>query len=164
MIDLLPFSVVLGTSLWVLMDSRNLGIKKGATRGFFNMGPTGWFLSCLLCWIAAFPLYLIKRRAHTRAAAATVPADDTSGTDWVAQGGALRDLSAQGLLTAEEYQTRRLALVARVLERASHGDSISQLATLADLSTQHLLTDDEFMEKKKTLVRRMIEQPSQGEG
>ena len=61
MIDLLPISIVFGTSLWVLIDSRNIGIKKGSTKGFFDMGPTGWFLACLLCWIAAFPVYLVKR-------------------------------------------------------------------------------------------------------
>ena len=69
MTDLLAFSVVFGTSVWVLIDSRNIEIKQGSTKGFFNMGPTGWFLACLLCWIAAFPVYLIKRREHRLAVA-----------------------------------------------------------------------------------------------
>ena len=131
MIDLLPVSVVLGTSLWVLIDSRNLGIRKGTTKGFFNMGPTGWFLSCLLCWIAAFPAYLVKRREYTRAAAAAAAAaaDGQAGSTPV--------------------------------EPASHADFMSQLGALADLSAQDLLTEEEFQAKKKELVHRMLEQSSQ---
>ena len=160
MIDLLPISVVFGTSLWVLIDSRNIGIKKGTTKGFFNMGPTGWFLACLLCWIAAFPVYLVKRREHMRTVAADEQAGSTRDTDFVSQLGALTDLSTQGLLTAEEFRTKRLALASRVLEQASHADFISQLGTLADLSTQDFLTDEEFQTQKKALVHRMLDQSS----
>lgn len=133
MIDLLPLSVVLGTSLWVLIDSRNLGIRKGTTKGFFNMGPTGWFLSCLLCWIAAFPAYLVKRHEHKRAAAA-----------------------AAAPATAADGQAGSTPV-----EPASHTDFMSQLGALADLSTQGLLTDEEFRAQKKALVHRMLEQSSQ---
>ena len=169
MIDLLPFSVVFGTSVWVLIDSRNIGIRKGTTKGFFNMGPTGWFLACLLCWIAAFPVYLIKRREHLLAVAAGKEhggSPDASGggaqsgaddPDFVAQLDALTDQSTRGLLTADEFRTQRLALASRVLERAPQPDFISQLGALADLSTQGFLTDDEFQARKKELVHRMLE-------
>ena len=160
MIDLLPLSVVFGTSLWVLIDSRNIGIKKGTSNGFFNMGPTGWFLACLLCWIAAFPAYLVKRREHMRALAAKEQAASARDTDFVSQLGALTDLSTQGLLTAEEFRTKRLELVSRILEQASHADLMSQLGTLADLSTQDFLTDEEFQTKKKELVDRMLDRSS----
>ena len=124
MIELLPFSVVFGTSLWVLIDSRNIGIKKGTTKGFFNMGPTGWFFACLLCWIAAFPAYLVKRREHTRAALTAVSAPgpvtaEPSHTDFMSQLGALADRSSQGLLTDEEFQAQKKELVHRMLEQSS---------------------------------------------
>ena len=164
MIDLLPFSVVFGTSVWVLIDSRNIGIKKGSTTGFFNMGPTGWFLACLLCWIAAFPVYLIKRREHLLAAASGGQSDSTHGgthdTDLVSRLGALTDQSARGVLTADEFLTQRLALASRALEQAPQGDFISQLRALADLSTQGFFTDEEFQARKKALVRRMLEESS----
>ena len=164
MIDLLPFSVVFGTSVWVLIDSRNIGIKKGSTTGFFNMGPTGWFLACLLCWIAAFPVYLIKRREHLLAVASGGQSDGTHGgthnTDFVSQLGALTDQSARGILTADEFRTQRLALASRALEKASQGTFISQLGALADLSTQGFFTDEEFQTRKKKLVRRMLEESS----
>jgi hypothetical protein len=165
MIDLLPFSVVFGTSVWVLIDSRNIGIKKGTTTGFFNMGPTGWFLACLLCWIAAFPVYLIKRREHLLAVAAAggkadSPHGSTNDADFVSQLEALTDQSTRGLLTPDEFRAQRLALAARALEQAPQGDLISQLGALADLSTQGFLTDEEFRARKKELVHRMLEQPS----
>ena len=160
MIELLSFFVVFGTSLWVFIDSRNIGIKKGTTKGFFNMGPTGWFFSCLLLWIVAFPAYLVKRREHERAAAANREADSIQGTDLISQLGALTDLSTQGLLTAEERRTNKLELVSRILEETSHAGLMSQLSTLADLFTQDLLTEKEFQAKKKELVHRMLDQSS----
>lgn len=158
--DLLPITVVFGTSLWVLIDARNIGIKKGSTTGFFNMGPTGWFVACLLCWIAAFPMYLVKRREHLLTLAAPEQAGSTEDTDFVSQLVALTDLSTQGLLTAEEFRTKRLALVSRVMKQTPHADFMSELGTLADLSTQGFLTDEEFQARKKELVHRMLDQSS----
>ena len=162
MIDLLFVFVVFGTSLWVFIDATNIGIKKDTTKGFFNMGPTGWFLACLLCWIAAFPAYLVKRHQHIRAATADEQAGSIHGTDLMSQLGALADLSTRGLLTAEEFRTKRLELVSRILEEASHSDFMFQLGILADLSTQDFLTDEEFQTKKKALVRRMLDESSDG--
>ena len=160
MIDLMPISVVFGTSLWVLIDARHIGIERGTTKGFFNMGPTGWFIACLLCWIVVFPIYLVKRREHLRTVETEERAESAKETDFVSQLAALTELSAQGLLTTEEFRTKRLALVSRILEQASHADLMSQLATLADLSTQDFLTEEEFQTRKKELVHRMLDQSS----
>jgi hypothetical protein len=167
-IDLLPFSIVFGSSVWVLIDSRNIGIKKGSTTGFFNMGPTGWFLACLLCWIAAFPIYLIKRREHLLAVASGTPTDGTRGgpqdMDFASQLAALTDQSTRGQLTADEFRAKRLSLASQALKQAPKRDLISQLSTLADLSTQGFLTDEEFRARKKELVHRMLEQPADNDG
>ncbi len=53
--------VVVGTSVWVLMDAKALGIAPGQRSGFLDMGPISWFLCCLLLWIIAFPAYLVIR-------------------------------------------------------------------------------------------------------
>jgi cytochrome c-type biogenesis protein CcmH/NrfG len=87
-------------------------------------------------------------------------ADGGQDTDFVSQLAALTDLSAQGLLTEEEFRTKRLALVSRVFEQAPHATFISQLSTLADLSTQGFLTDEEFQTRKKELVHQMLNQSS----
>ena len=53
--------VMLGTSIWVFFDAKKIGIKRGQVKGLAGMGPWGWFLSCILLWIIAFPFYLAKR-------------------------------------------------------------------------------------------------------
>ena len=125
MIEMLPSLVVMSTSLWVLLDSRSIGLKKGQIKGFFNMGPLGRFLSCLLCWIVAFPAYLVKRREYLRAiASANEPIRVQDGSllqdgDLMSQLSALADRHSQGLLTDAEFQARKRALVQQMLEQPS---------------------------------------------
>ncbi|WP_036221231.1 FxLYD domain-containing protein [Mesoaciditoga lauensis] len=58
--------LVLGTSIWVLVDAKTIGVRKGLVKGFFDIGPWGWFFSCLLIWIIAFPIYIAKRGEFKR--------------------------------------------------------------------------------------------------
>jgi len=53
--------VVVATSIWVWVDARGIGARRGLIRGLGNMWPFEWFLCCLLLWIIGFPLYLVKR-------------------------------------------------------------------------------------------------------
>lgn len=53
--------IIIGTSIWVFVDAKKIGIKKGQVKGLFNMAPVGWLFACLLLWIVAFPVYLVKR-------------------------------------------------------------------------------------------------------
>jgi len=62
----LIFLLVIGTSIWVLFDAKTIGVKKGQIKGMGNMGPMGWFFTCLLLWIIAFPIYLAKRGEFQR--------------------------------------------------------------------------------------------------
>ena len=55
------FLFIIGTSIWVLFDAKSIGVKKGQIKGVANIGPWGWFFSCLLLWIVGFPLYLANR-------------------------------------------------------------------------------------------------------
>jgi len=59
--EALIFIVVLGTSIWVLIDTKIIGVKKGQLKGMADLGPWGWFFVCLLLWIIGFPFYLAKR-------------------------------------------------------------------------------------------------------
>ena len=59
--DQLIFIVIIATSIWVFVDAKSIGARKGLQKGFFDLGPIGWFLVCLLLWIVAFPCYLAKR-------------------------------------------------------------------------------------------------------
>ncbi len=62
--------IVIGTSIWVWVDARGIGARKGLISGLANMGPFAWFLSSLFLWIIAFPVYLAKRSAIRTAAQA----------------------------------------------------------------------------------------------
>ena len=57
---------ILGTSIWVLFDAKTIGVRKGLVKGFFDMGRWGWFFSCLMVWIIAFPIYVAKRGEFKR--------------------------------------------------------------------------------------------------
>ena len=82
------------------------------------MGPLGWCLSCLLLWAVAFPAYLVTRRRYCRAPAATAKAGGVAqDTDLICQLGELADLHSQGLLTDEEFQVKKKALVREMLEQ-----------------------------------------------
>jgi hypothetical protein len=58
---ILFFIIVLVTSIWVLIDAKAIGVKKGQIQGMCNLSPWGWFFACLLLWIISFPFYLAKR-------------------------------------------------------------------------------------------------------
>jgi hypothetical protein len=58
--------IVITTSVWVLIDAKTIGVKKGQIQGMGNLGPWGWFFACLLLWIIGFPFYLAKRSEFKR--------------------------------------------------------------------------------------------------
>lgn len=53
--------VVVGTSIWVLIDSAHLGARRDLRGGAAGTSPAAWFLGCLLVWIIVFPMYLVNR-------------------------------------------------------------------------------------------------------
>lgn len=68
------FFVIVGTSIWVGIDAKAIGARKGLVNGFLDMGPLGWALVCLLLWIVGFPLYLAYRGTIKKAAQAAAQA------------------------------------------------------------------------------------------
>ncbi|MEJ2367122.1 MAG: hypothetical protein P8Z49_01905 [Acidobacteriota bacterium] len=58
--------IVVGTSLWVLVDALNIGVKRGQMKGVASSGPVTWAVGCLLLWIIIFPWYLIVRNKYKR--------------------------------------------------------------------------------------------------
>jgi len=66
--------IVIGTSIWVLVDAKKIGVKKGQVKGLANLSPWEWFFACLGLWIISFPVYLAMRpQFKTINAAATQP-------------------------------------------------------------------------------------------
>ena len=66
MINYVMLGIVLGSSIWVLVDAKSIGVQKGQIKGIANMGPVSWFIVCLLLWIIGFPMYLAKRGEYKR--------------------------------------------------------------------------------------------------
>lgn len=58
---MLIWLVVLVSAIWVLIDAKNIGVKKGLVSGMANIGPWGWFFVTLGIWIIGFPMYLYYR-------------------------------------------------------------------------------------------------------
>jgi hypothetical protein len=99
--------VVLPTSLWVLVDATTLKVKKGKLGGgVFDMGVAGWFFSCLLLWIVAFPGYLAKRGEYKRL--------KDGKTNTLTDLQTLADLRDRGVLTAEEFEAKKAELLKRI--------------------------------------------------
>lgn len=59
--------LVIATSIWVLSDAANIGVRKGLLQGAADYGPGTWFVFCLLLWIVAFPAYLYMRPRYLAA-------------------------------------------------------------------------------------------------
>jgi hypothetical protein len=68
-IDLLVVLVIAGTSIWVLVDSINIGAKRDRNLGTAGTSPAAWFFGCLILWIVIFPVYLYQRDKIKAAAA-----------------------------------------------------------------------------------------------
>ena len=103
--------LVVATSLWVLFDARSIGVKKDVIPGFFNMGPVGWFFSCLLMWIIGFPAYIAKRGAYKQALS-NHPASGSSDAIGTLQ--RLSELRDRGAISDEEYESKKRDLLGRI--------------------------------------------------
>lgn len=110
-------AIVVGSSIWVLLDARSIGVKKGQLRGIANMDPGDWFICCLLLWIIAFPYYLSKRPQllsingktqgifKSKGGSAALRADSVDALEKLAN---LRD---KGIVTEEEFQMQKAKIL-----------------------------------------------------
>jgi hypothetical protein len=104
------FVLLIGlTALWVLIDAKSIGVRKGLITGMGNMGPWAWFFGCLVIWIIAFPLYLAKRGDFKRAIANFSQA--ATGSGHIEQLERLAQLKEKGAITADEFETQKKQLL-----------------------------------------------------
>jgi hypothetical protein len=131
--------VVAATSIWVFVDARQLGAKRGVLGGgFLDSSAGAWFIGCLLLWIIAFPCYLAARPKLVAArsqrqvarfnAAHPVPSSYTARAGWQqppnaatprtpAQSSVLDELERlahlhrSGALTSSEYTAMKQRLI-----------------------------------------------------
>jgi uncharacterized membrane protein len=100
--------IVLGTSIWVLVDAKSIGVKKGQIKGMGNMGPWAWFFVCLLLWIIGFPFYLAKRGEFKRVNSGQ---SNSISNDSISQLEKLAEMKEKGILTEEEFTAKKQELL-----------------------------------------------------
>lgn len=106
--------VVIGTSVWVYFDAKNIGVKKTKEKSLINIGPFGWLLCCLLLWIVVFPLYLIKRSELKRkfqTETTLAPSASPQPSDYDQQLRKLAKLKEDGIITIEEFDKKKAELL-----------------------------------------------------
>src|SRR3954462_466244 len=62
------FILVVGTSVWVILDANSHGIRNDYKVTWYRGGPVKWGLGCLLLWIPIFPTYVRARKNLIRSA------------------------------------------------------------------------------------------------
>lgn len=111
------FLVVIATSIWVLVDAKSIGVKKGQIEGMGNMGAGSWFLVCLLFWILGFPFYLAKRNEFklansNQAKEANSEVSSELNDDFVSRIEKLAALKDKGIVTEDEFNKKKQELLA----------------------------------------------------
>ena len=106
--EIIILLIILCTSIWVLVDAKKIGVKKGQMKGMTDMGPWGWFFACLLIWIIGFPLYLAKRGELKKASSAQ---PSKMNDDSIKQLEKLGELKEKGILTEEEFNQKKKQLL-----------------------------------------------------
>lgn len=115
------FIVVLVSAIWVLIDAKNIGVKKDLISGMGNMGPFAWFFGTLLLWIVVFPMYLFNRGKFKLAVArasnpVSAPISGSVKTNQ-SQSMAIEDLEKlaalkeKGLITEGEFEAKKKQLL-----------------------------------------------------
>jgi len=111
--------MVIGTSFWVWLDARSIGVKRGQIKGFFDLPPWGWFWGCLLLWIIAFPGYLVKRpelqrvnrKSRTFSPPRIPPSAVANQADLDQELRKLAKLKEDGIITDDEFSRKKKALL-----------------------------------------------------
>jgi hypothetical protein len=62
--------IVIGSAIWVLIDAKKIGVRKGLVSGMGNTTPWNYFFLILVLWIVFFPMYLYYRGKYKIAVAA----------------------------------------------------------------------------------------------
>lgn len=61
-LNLLSLLIYVTGIVWVTIDTKRIGVKKGLINGLGNMSRTGWIVATILIWIIAIPLYVFQRK------------------------------------------------------------------------------------------------------
>lgn len=106
--------VVISTGIWVYFDAWSIGTKMGQAKGTVQMNAISWLLGCLLLWIVAFPMYLIKRgkfkRIIEQQQIASNQPQQSSGSA-LEQIEKLATMKEKGIITEAEFNAKKKSLL-----------------------------------------------------
>lgn len=102
--------VVLLSGVFVLIDAKRIGVKKGLLTGMGNMGAWSWFFGTLLMWIIVFPLYFFYRGKY-KAALNPVKVSPQTSVDPTAEIEKFAALKEKGHITDAEFTARKKQLL-----------------------------------------------------
>jgi len=110
--------IVIVSAIWVYVDAKSIGVRKGLIGGMFNIGPGAWCAATLLLWIVVFPAYLFKRGALKAAVSAEAGAGRSPEPTVFGQVNAIEGLEKlaslrdRGVLTDAEFDQKKRELLA----------------------------------------------------
>jgi hypothetical protein len=109
--------IVIVSAIWVYVDAKTIGVRKGLIAGMFNIGAGAWCAATLLLWIVVFPAYLIKRDALKAAVAAQAGRGKSPEPTVLVQSNVieglekLANLRDRGVLTNAEFDEKKRELL-----------------------------------------------------
>lgn len=66
---LVSFGFVVVSAVWIYIDAKSIGARKGLVGGIANNSPLVWAIGTVLVWVIVVPVYLFNRSKIQHAAA-----------------------------------------------------------------------------------------------
>ena len=110
--------IIIGSAIWVLIDAKKIGVKKGLVKGVpmitgkDNLGPWGWFFAVWIIWPVYFPLYIhyrgkFKLAVSVTSNVGTIEKTNKSESQSFEDLEKLSALKEKGLITVDEFETKK---------------------------------------------------------
>lgn len=103
----LIFLIMIGTTIWVGYDAHLNQVSIDDKPYSVNNGAIAWVVSCIIIWIATFPLYLYKR-AKALGQRQQNPTVGVSSAEEITK---YKKLFDDGIITNEEFEFKKKQLL-----------------------------------------------------
>jgi flagellar biosynthesis/type III secretory pathway M-ring protein FliF/YscJ len=118
-IGLIVLLIVIGTTIWLTFDAKTNKIPFTDKPYSLNNGALAWFLTAVVIWIYAFPIYLQRRAKimRERRSASQQPAQPSTKSattdmpDFDQQLRRLAKLKEDGIISSEEFDKKKKILL-----------------------------------------------------
>jgi len=108
---MLVILIIIVSAIWVLIDAKNIGVRKGLVTGIGDMGAVAWFFVTLGLWIIGFPMYLYYRGQYKLAVVNLAVRSGSVKTnlesDAIDNLGKLAVLRNNGIISDDEFEAKK---------------------------------------------------------